>query len=75
MRDSIKKYAAIRRLVADMTTTAFINEWFFQEVVVAQVVEPWHSVWAGRVRIPGWTLAFFSSELLSIYSHWVSGFF
>ena len=45
------------------------------EVVVAQVVEPWHSVWAGWVQIPGRTLAFFSSELLSIYSHWVLGFF
>ena len=28
------------------------------EVVVAQVVEQCHSVLAGRVRIPGWTLAF-----------------
>ena len=45
------------------------------EVVVAQVVECWHSAWAVRVRIPGRTLAFFRSELLSIYSHWVAGFF
>ena len=34
----------------------------YSEVVVAQVVEQWHSDWAGRVRIPGWILAFFSSE-------------
>ena len=46
-----------------------------QEVVAVQVVERWHSVWAGRARTPGRTLAFFSSELLSIYSRWVSGFF
>ena len=29
------------------------------EVVVAQVVERWHSVWGGWVRILGRTLAFF----------------
>ena len=46
-----------------------------REVVVAQVVELWHSVWAGRVQIPGQTLGFFRSELLSINSHWVLGFF
>ena len=33
------------------------------EVVVAQVVERWHSVWAGRVRIPGQTLAFFQFRI------------
>ena len=27
--------------------------------MVAQVVERWHSAWAGQVRIPGRTLAFF----------------
>ena len=30
---------------------------------------------AGRVRIPGQNQTFFSSELLSMFSHWVSGFF
>ena len=44
------------------------------EVVVAQVVKRWHSVWAGRVQIPLWTQAFFSSDLLLICSHWVLGF-
>ena len=44
-------------------------------VVMAQVVGRWHSVWLGRVQILGWTWAFFSLELLSIYSHWVSDFF
>ena len=34
-----------------------------QEMVVAQVVEQWHSVWAGRVRIPGRTLAFFQFRI------------
>ena len=29
-----------------------------REVVVAQVVERWHSVWASRAQIPGQTLAF-----------------
>ena len=48
------------------------SEW---EEVVAQVVERWHSVWAGHFLIPGRTLAFFCSELLSIYSHWELGFF
>ena len=38
----------------------------FQEVVVAQVVEQLPSVCAGLS-------AFFRSELLSIYSHWVLG--
>ena len=52
-----------------------MGEALIKEVVVAQVVERWHTVWAGRVLIPGQTLAFLSSELLSIYSHWVSGFF
>ena len=47
----------------------------FLYMVVAQVVERWHSVQAGPVQIPDRTLAFFSSEMLSIYSHWVSGFF
>ena len=36
------------------------------EVVVAQVVEQWDSLLAGRIRIPGWTLAFFSSESLRV---------
>ena len=50
----------------------FLLRW---EVVVAQVVEHWYSVWAGQVRILGQTKAFFSSELLSIYLHWELGFF
>ena len=34
------------------------------------MVEQWHSVWAGRVRILGMELSFFFSlELLSNYSH------
>ena len=37
-------------------------------VVVAQVVERWHSVWAGQVQILGLTMAYLTSELLSIYS-------
>ena len=37
--------------------------------MVAQVVERWHSVRACREG-----LGFLSSELLFIYSHWVSGF-
>ena len=48
---------------------------YLEDEAVAQVVERWHSVWAGQVRIQGWTLAFFSLELLSIYSHCVLGFF
>ena len=28
------------------------------EVVVAQVVEQWQSVWTGQVRIPEWTWGF-----------------
>ena len=43
--------------------------------VVAQAVERWHSVQAGRVGIPSWTWAFCSSDLLSIYPCWASGFF
>ena len=39
--------------------------------VVAQVVEFWHSLRAGQAQIHD----FVSSEFLSIYSHWVSGFF
>ena len=42
-----------------------------QEVLEAQVVERWNSVWTGRGR----TWAFFISDLRSIYSRWVSGFF
>ena len=34
-----------------------------KEVVVAQVVEGWHSVWAGRVKILGWTLTFFQFRI------------
>ena len=33
------------------------------EVVVAQVAEQWHSVWAGRVQILGQTLAFFKFRI------------
>ena len=44
-------------------------------VVVAQAVEQWHSVQAGRVQFLGLTcLAFFGSELLLIYSGWALGF-
>ena len=38
-----------------------------REVVVAQVVERWHSAWAGQVRIMGQTKAFFSSEFIDCY--------
>ena len=41
-------------------------------VVVAQVVERWHSVQPSRVRMPGRTWLFW--EMLSIYSRWVSGY-
>ena len=43
-------------------------------VVVAQVVERWHSVWHGGSN-PGMGLGFFSSELMSIYYYWVLSFF
>lgn len=29
---------------------------------------PWPSVWAGQVRIPGWTLVFAGSDYLSIFA-------
>ena len=45
------------------------------EVAVTQAVERWHSVSEGRVQILGPTKAFLSSEMLSIHSHRVSGFF
>ena len=48
--------------------------WLLAEVV-AQAVEKRHSVLKSTVQIPRWTWTFFSSELLSIYSHWASGFF
>ena len=44
-------------------------------VMVAQVVERWHSVRAGQVQIPGCTWPIFGFELLSIYSRWVACFF
>ena len=47
-------------------STAWIKSEICLEVVVAQVVERWNSVWAGQVRILGRTLAFFSSELLGV---------
>ena len=42
---------------------------FVEVVVVAQVVEQWHSVWTGQAWIRGLTYPFFSKELLSINSH------
>ena len=44
-------------------------------VVVARAEERRHSARASRVRIPKLTWLFFGSELLPIYSCWVSGFF
>ena len=45
------------------------------KVVIAQVVDQWHSIRAGWVGIPGQTWRFYRSEWLSIYSHRVLGFF
>ena len=58
---NIFKFGAFFALWGKVT----IDKW--REVVVAQVVERWHSVWAGQVRIMGQTKAFFSSELIDCY--------
>ena len=39
-----------------------------QEVVVAQVVERWHSVWAGCVQIPGRTGFFQVRIIVNLFS-------
>ena len=54
-----------------MASLEAVGQW----MVVAQGVERRHSVWAGRVQIPGWTLAYLSTELQSISSCCVLDFF